>query len=101
MDTAAVWPWLGISIGFVVAHFFLFCNVVRMERLGELAWAGVFVLLYASTTLTGVPQWPVTLAISLAVTIVFVVLEMRMPSYHGVFWRKVNPRLPDWWEAQV
>jgi hypothetical protein len=101
MDTAAVRPWLGIAIGFVVAHFFLFCNVVRMERSGELAWASVLVLLAASTTVTGVPQWPVTLALSLAFTVALVVLEMRKSSYHGVFWRWINPRLPEWWETQL
>lgn len=101
MDTAAVMPWLGIAIGFVIAHFFLFCNVVRMERSGELAWASVLVLLAASTTVIGLPQWPVTLARSLAFTVALVVLEMRKPSYHGVFWRQINPRLPEWWETQV
>jgi hypothetical protein len=30
--------------GMVVAHFFLFCNVFRVPRRWELAWAGVFAL---------------------------------------------------------
>lgn len=100
-DTAAVMPWLGIAIGFVILHFFLFCNVVRMERSAELAWAAVLVLLAASTTILGIPRWPGTLAITFATTIALVVLEMRKPSYHGVFWRQINPGLPQWWEAHA
>jgi hypothetical protein len=100
-DTAAVMRWLGIAIGFVVLHFFLFCNVVRMERSVELGWAAVLVLLAAATTILGVPSWPVTLAISFATTVVLVLLEMRKPSYHGIFWRQVNPGLAQWWEAHA
>ena len=100
-DTACVEPWLGIAMGFVIAHFFLFCNFVRMARSSELAWAGIFVLLAASTILLGQPQWPVTLAISLVATVALVVLEMRKPSYHGVLWRRINPGLPQWWDEQV
>jgi hypothetical protein len=31
---------------------------------------------------------------------VLVIFEMRKPSYHGVFWRRVNPNLRQWWEAR-
>jgi hypothetical protein len=96
--TAAVTPWLGIAIGFVIAHFFLFCNLVRMARPSELAWSAVFVLLVSSTVLVGSPPWPVTLAISFAVTLALIVREMLKPSYHGVFWRQINPELPEWWQ---
>jgi hypothetical protein len=99
-DTAAIMFWPGMAIGFVVAHFFLFCNIVRMERSSELIWAAVFVALAAATILTGRPGWPTTFAISLVVTVVLVIFEMRKPSYHGVFWRRVNPNLRQWWEAR-
>jgi hypothetical protein len=98
-DLAAVMPWLGISIGFVIAHFFLFCNVVRMTRSSELAWAGLFVVLAASTTLTGQPHWAWTLAIAFVGAVFLVFLEMRKPSYHGIFWQRINPNLPQWWET--
>jgi hypothetical protein len=26
-----------------------------------------------------------------------VVAEMLKPSYHGVGWQRINPRLPEWW----
>ena len=43
-----VW-WQGFVVGFVVAHFFLFCNVVRMARPLEFLWSGIFVALAAAT----------------------------------------------------
>jgi hypothetical protein len=100
-DTASVYPWVGIAIGFVIAHFFLFCNLVRMARPSELAWSALFVLLASSTILVGSPQWPMTLAISFAVTVVLIGLEMRKPSYHGVFWRQINPELLQWWQEHA
>ena len=101
LDTVCVEPWLGIAIGCVIAHFFLFCNVVRMERAAELMWAAVFVLLAASSIVLGLPQWPVTLAISIAFSTALVVVEVRKPSYHGIFWRRLNPGLPEWWETEA
>ena len=50
----AVW-WWGFVVGFVLAHFFLFCNVMRMARPLELAWAAVFVVLAAATVALDTP----------------------------------------------
>jgi hypothetical protein len=100
-DTAAVHPWLGIAIGFVIVHFFLFCNLVRMARPFELAWSALFLVLASSTVFAGSPPWPVTMAISFAVTVVLIGLETRKPSYHGVFWSQINPELPQWWQDQA
>jgi len=47
--------WEGFAIGFVIAHFFLFCNVVRMARRLELLWGGVFVALAGATIAIGTP----------------------------------------------
>lgn len=93
-----VW-WGGFVVGFVVAHFFLFCNVVRMARLLELAWAGVFVALAAATVALDAPGWPVTATVSLVATVAVVVVQMRKPSYHGLGWQWINPGLPAWWET--
>jgi hypothetical protein len=95
-----VW-WWGFSAGFVLAHFFLFCNVVRLARPLELTWAAVFLALAVSTVMAGMPGWPVTAALSVAATLGLVAVEMRKPSYHGAGWRKINPRLPEWWESQT
>jgi hypothetical protein len=93
--------WWGFVVAFVLAHFFLFCNVVRMARPLELTWAAVFVVLAGATVAFGTPGWLATAAVSLVVTVVVAVVEMRKPSYHGVGWRWVNPGLPTWWEARV
>ena len=55
-------PWLGFAIGFVVAHFFLFCNVFHISRALELAWAALFLAMTAATLLWGSPGWLVTAA---------------------------------------
>jgi hypothetical protein len=88
-------------IGFTVGHFFLFCNMFRMSRPLELIWSAVFVGLCVATFQTGWPGWIATAALSLLMTVIVVAIEMRGPSYHGVCWRTINPRLPEWWEAQI
>ena len=94
-----VW-WWGFAVAFVLGPFFLFCNVVRMARPLELAWAGVFLVLAAGTVALDVPGWPVTASVSLVATVVVVMVEMRKPSYHGLAWQLINPGLPAWWEAR-
>lgn len=98
---AKVASWLGMAIAFTVGHFFLFCNVFRMPRPLELAWAALFLLLLGSTAFMQQPGWLASFALSLAGTVVIVVFQMRQPSYHGVGWKIINPQLPQWWQAQV
>jgi hypothetical protein len=95
-----IW-WQGFVLGYVVAHFFLFCNVVRMDRPLELLWGGVFVTLAGATIAIDMPGWLVTTVVSLGVTMIVVVIEIRKPSYHGVGWKRMNPGLPAWWEARM
>ena len=96
---AVVW-WWGFLVGFVLGHFFLFCNVVRMARSLELAWAAVFFVLAAATVALDTPGRHVTVSISLAATVVVVVVvQMRRPSYHGLGWQLMNPGLPEWWKS--
>jgi hypothetical protein len=95
-----VW-WWGFVFGFVLGHFFLFCNVVRMARPLELLWSGVFVALAGATIALETPGWLVTILLSLVVTVIVVIVEMRKASYHGVGWKWINPGLPVWWEAQM
>ena len=104
IGTLALWPmtwWWGFVLGFVLVHFFLFCNVFRLTRPLELAWAGVFVSLAAATIALETPGWLTTVVISLCTTIFVVLVEMRKPSYHGIGWQKINPGLPVWWEAHT
>lgn len=93
--------WFGIAIAFVVLHFFLFCNVLRMSRPLELIWAGIFAALAIATISFALLSWAAVFAISGAVTVIVAVIEARRPSYHGVGWQKVNPCLPEWWRSKA
>ena len=91
--------WIGIAIAFVVLHFFFFCNILRMSRTLELIWAAIFAVSAVLATVV-VVAWPVAFGVSLLATLLVAVVELRRPSYHGVAWARVNPRLPEWWKAQ-
>ena len=91
--------WFGFAIAFVVLHFFLFCNVLRMSRPLELIWAGIFAGLAIATISFGLLSWPAVFATSGGVTVMVAVMEALRPSYHGVCWQKLNPRLPEWWQS--
>ena len=97
---AGVEWWMGLVVGFAVGHFFLFCNVFRVGKPLELAWSAIFVVLSAGTIAAGQPGWPVTIAVTVAATLIVIVAQMRMPSYHGIAWQRLNPNLRAWWEAQ-
>jgi hypothetical protein len=92
--------WWGFVVGFVLVHFFLFCNVFRLARPPELVWAGIFVACAAATIAADTPGWLITTCVSLLTTATVIALEMRKPSYHGVGWERLNPHLPAWWEKQ-
>ena len=92
---------LGLASLFVLAHFFLFCNVLRMSRPLELIWAVFFVLLAGSTFTFGFPSWNSTLIAMLVVTLILALVHILQPFYHGVLWRMINPNLKQWWEARV
>jgi hypothetical protein len=96
-----VLPWLGAVIAFVVGHFFLFCNIVRMARSSELTWAAIFLTVSTSTVVVNFPGWFVSFFLSSLATFILVIVELRKPSYHGVFWQYFNPDLPYWWSAQA
>lgn len=89
--------WIGIAITFVVLHFFLFCNVIRMSRPLELIWAGVFAMLALTASLE-IISWPIVFACSILLTITLTTIQTRRMSYHGVGWRRINPTLLEWWE---
>jgi hypothetical protein len=90
---------LGMVVVFVLAHFFLFCNVLRMRRLLELIWAMLFVFLAGSTFYFNYPFWHYTLVVMLVVTLILAIVQILQPSYHGVLWQKINPNLKQWWDA--
>ena len=93
-------PWTGFAAAFVVGHFFLFCNVLRMSRKPELLWAVTFATLAVAVVVLRAVSWPIALCSSAALTLVLAMLESRRPSYHGVGWRRLNPQLPTWWATR-
>lgn len=80
--------------------FFLFCNVFRASRPLELGWAAAFVGLCYGAVKYDTPSWPVVPIWSIALIAIVIGVEMLKPSYHGVAWKLINPKLPDWWESQ-
>ncbi len=98
-NRATAW-WIGFVVAFVVAHFFLFCNVFRIARTLELIWAAIFVALTYCTIMLGVPDWSLTIGGCVLVTTTLIVIELRKPSYHGILWKRINPHLLQWWESR-
>ncbi|MEZ5943752.1 MAG: hypothetical protein R3C18_20340 [Planctomycetaceae bacterium] len=90
---------LALLLAYVVLHFFLFCNVIRLATNLELAWATVAVLLAGLSFGFNVLSGTTALTISLATTVVVTAIEFREPSYHGIYWEKINPGLKQWWDA--
>lgn len=95
---AALDRWFGIAVGFVVLHFFLFCNVLRMSRPLELIWAVVFLGLAVGAVTLEALAWPWVFGVSSLATVLFALIQIRRPSYHGVGWERLNPGLREWWE---
>ena len=91
----AVWLWdstpfvAGLAL-MVVAHFFLFCNVVRLRTPFELIWAVIF--LGNVAVWSGLPSfaWWKVFCTQLPVTLLFILLEMRSGRYHGIGCEFVN-----------
>ena len=90
-----------LIIAFAIGHFFLFCNVFRISRSLEFMWAGIFVVLAGGTICADFPNWHATLVVSIVMTSLVILIEMRRPSYHGIFWQQINPRLKDWWDSNA
>jgi hypothetical protein len=93
--------WIEFIIAFVIAHFFLFCNVFRISRPLELIWAAAFVVTAGATVATGFPGWAAAIVGTLLATTVVLILGMRSPDYHGVLWQRINPNLPQWWNEKT
>jgi hypothetical protein len=91
--------WISLIIALSVAHFFFFCNVFRITRPSELLWAGTFILLMAITYAQELPM-SITLGCIETLAVILIAREMKKPSYHGIFWKKCNPDLPQWWQRQ-
>lgn len=89
-----------ILVGFIVLHFFLFCNVVRMSRVPEIIWSVVFICLFYCQLNFSALSFNLALLISFLVTVILVFIETRKPSYHGIGWKRINPKLPEWFSGK-
>lgn len=91
--------WFALIPGFVVCQFFLFCNVFRIARESELLWT-VFFLAAAGAAVMDWIAWPPVFAGAALLSIILFGVEFRRPSYHGIWWQRINPDLPEWWRKQ-
>lgn len=96
---AQIW-WAGMMVGFVVLHFFFFCNVFRISRAPELIWASAFIALAGATILTEFPGWIATVTIALFLSSFLIWRETKREDYHGICWERWNPMLEDWWQVR-
>ena len=88
--TVVSYSWLGVMAWLfviVAGHFFLFCNIFRIQRFFELIWAGLFVLNVSMWFVMDAFDWWWVLAVQSPVTILFIVMSFLKQDYHGVFWR--------------
>jgi hypothetical protein len=46
-------------------------------------------------------SWIVIFIGSLTFAISLVAAEMRRPDYHGIGWKIINPKLPEWWQSYL
>ena len=83
---------MALLLPIVLGHFFLFCNVFRVRRSYELAWAVVFIVNVCAWWLAGRFSWWSVLLVQTPVTIVCIGLEISSERYHGVGYRRLNWR---------
>lgn len=91
---------LALLAAFVIGHFFLFCNVFRIGRKPELVWAGAFVILAGLSIGLEWLDLRAALGLALGLSTLLILREMCLPRYHGIFWQRMNPRLPEWWDSR-
>ena len=82
-----------------LGHFFLFCNVFRLRRSYELFWSVLFLTNIGFWLFHNELHWAGILALQTPLTIALILLEMRSPNYHGVFWARLNPGYGDGFDA--
>lgn len=90
-----------LFVPFVVYHFFLFCNVFRITRKSELVWSAVLLVHAFGWLLSGTPYMPMLFGLQFVFTVVVIVSEIRSPMYHGVFSRRLNPRIDEYLSGQI
>jgi len=90
--------WILVIVG---GHFFLFCNIIRIRRSFEIAWAALFITNISVWTWFENLSCAGVLSIQLPITAVLVIAEIRSARYHGAFASRANPRLNDYLEGKI
>ncbi len=93
IGTIVLWRYLlryALIIGFVVANFFLFCNVFRVRRSYELTWSTIFIVNCILWWLFGDGNVIGMILFQIPVTGIAITLEIFSPRYHGIFAKKWN-----------
>jgi len=90
--------WILIVVG---GHFFLFCNIIRVRRMFELLWAGLFIANIAAWLWFAELRWTGVLCVQLPITAGLVFAEFCSARYHGVLARRTNPRLNEYLEGRI
>lgn len=97
--TVVLWlPTEGLSViaGLVVGHFFLFCNVFRIPRKPELVWGGLFLAMCVALLLLDCFTPAFVCGFVVPITLAVLTYSLRLPTYHGIYADRVNPRLDDY-----
>ena len=92
-------PQFSAIIFFVVLHFFLFCNLVRMSRLPELLWASLFLMFCLASLRFDLLPFYMVFILSAIFSVLLILFETRKKSYHGIYWQALNPDLRSWFES--
>ena len=98
------WPIFGSFFIFVIAHFFLFCNVFRIRPLYEYIWGIAFILNFVLNVSLGAAatNYIAVLLIQVPITIIVLIAEMRSPRYHGIFCGVINRKhLAEWMDGGI
>jgi hypothetical protein len=82
---------LAILTGFVLGHFFLFCNVFRVGERAELMWGALLLVNVAICGLLAEGSWWVVLPLQCVVTATVIVRALLSPGYHGAWCQRINP----------
>ncbi|HNX77134.1 MAG TPA: hypothetical protein PLM07_08395 [Candidatus Rifleibacterium sp.] len=83
-----------------VLHFFLFCNVFRIERKKELIWAASCIISSLAAMQTDYLTSPLFIGYNFFLAAILIVIETRSPEYHGIFWKQFNPDLENHWHRK-
>ena len=103
---AATWALMGVNgycawmAMFSAVMFFHFCNIFRIRRLPELVWATCYVVAGIVGYMMELSVW-VVIGGLYALGLGIIAHEFKRPDYHGILWRSINPKLPEWFEKNI